>query len=467
MIPFKETATSRRSFIKGSALAGAAGLFSAQKAPALAASPITKQSGKAKNVIFLVVDGLSHGTLGLAHHWSRRNRGNDLNWIKLLDYPGMRRALQNTASASSPVTDSAAAASAWGSGERVNNGSVNYSIGDRPVKPLMAYARERGMSTGLVSTCRITHATPAGFAANVRKRGDEGRIARQYLDREIDVILGGGMSRFQSETKNLIPDYLAAGYQVCEDREALLKHGGANRLLGLFSKSHIPYAIDRKNDPELAPIPDLPELFLAGLRSLEKAPGGFLLQVEAGRVDHAGHANDPAAILYEFLEFDRCIRMALDYAEQHPDTLLVVTTDHGTGGCQLDGHGKRYRDSGPALERINRIRHSFEWMTDHFESAGRFNAALFEQATGIKASAAQIEAMNAEITNPTGSYLTSTMGALFSKEFTEISATGWSSNKHTGENVDFFARGPGSEPVAGFMQNTDAFHLVKNALGLG
>lgn len=462
-----KNSASRRRFIQGGALAGAAGLLSVKQSSAFASSSVTKQSGTAKNVIFLVADGLSHGTLGLAHHWSLRHRGECLNWIKMLDHAGLHHAQQDTASASSPVTDSAAAASAWGSGVRVNNGSINYSKADRPLKPLMAYAKERGKATGLVSTCRITHATPAGFAANVRKRDEEEVIARQYLDRGIDLILGGGLNRFKTDDQNLIPDFRAAGYSICEDRKSLQKVSNASQILGLFSESHLPYALDRKNDPNLSDIPGLLELFQAGLQALKKAPEGFLLQVESGRIDHAGHANDPAAILHEYLEFDRCIEFALEYAKKDRDTLVIVTTDHGTGGCQLDGLGKRYGDSGPALERINRIRNSFEWMTNKFEAAGQFDAALFEEATGIKASTLQIEAMNGEINNPTTSYLTSTMGAIFSREFTEISSTGWSSNNHTAEVVDFFALGPGSEPVEGFMQNTEAFYLVKQALGLG
>ena len=80
-------------------------------------------------------------------------------------------------------------------------------------------------------------------------------------------------------------------------------------------------------------------MFKAALASLGGTNEGFFLQVEGGRVDHAGHANDAGAILHEYLEYDDCIPVALEYIKEHPDTLLIVTTDHGTGGCQLDGQG--------------------------------------------------------------------------------------------------------------------------------
>jgi len=114
-------------------------------------------------------------------------------------------------------------------------------------------------------------------------------------------------------------------------------------------------------------------MFKSALSNLENSKQGFVLQVEGGRVDHAGHANDPGAILHELLEFDECIPVALEFIDKHPDTMLIMTTDHGTGGCQLDGSGARYKDSGPALDRINQFRYSFEWLEKRFRATGKFN----------------------------------------------------------------------------------------------
>ncbi len=458
--------TSRRNFLKATALTGTVGALGVNRSAAMAAAPI-KGSGKpAKNLIFLVVDGMSHGTLALAHHWNLRNKGEALNWMQLYNRADLHLANQDTASASSPVTDSAAAASAWGSGQRVNNGAINVTADGRALKPLMSYAKDAGKATGLVTSCRVTHATPAGFTANVAARDEEAIIAEQYLERGVDVILGGGTRFFKNDDVDHLAAFKAAGYALCDNRSSLKAAAGAPKLIGLFSKSHLPYAIDRENDAALSGVPDLPMLFEAALQSLEKAPKGFVLQVEGGRVDHAGHANDAAGILREFLEYDRCIPIALDFIERNPDTLLIVTTDHGTGGCQLDGAGKAYADSGPALDRINDFKYSFEWMEQRFRQANAFDAGLFTSVTGIHPRAEQVAQIEEALADPKVSYLTSVIASVFEKEFTEILATGWSSHKHTAENVELMAFGPGSEAVGGYLRNEQLFGIMTRALGL-
>lgn len=438
--------------------------------PGQAVAAKARSGAKAKNLIFLVVDGMCNGTLGLAHHWNIRNKGELLNWMQLYERPGLQRGLQDTASNSSPVTDSAAAASAWGSGQRVNNGAINVDPGGKALEPLFARAIRAGKKTGLVSTCRVSHATPAGFAASVRKRGQEHAIISQYLERGIDVILGGGAEKFtQTKRDGSKLDYFKkfekAGYQIARDAGQLNRlPANGKPLLGIFSDSHIPYAIDRKNDRSLKSVPGLRDMFRSGLKHLAGAEEGFLLQVEAGRVDHAGHANDPGAILHEQLEFDACIPIALEFIEKHPDTMLIVTTDHGTGGCQLDGQGRRYSDSGPALDRINQFNHSFEWLEKRFRAAGGFSLEPFTLATGITPNEAQTAAIQAAISDSNLNYLTSKIARIFADDLGSISSVGWSSNGHTAENVDLLAFGPGSEQIPAFMRNNELFGIMTDAL---
>lgn len=457
---------SRRNFIKGAGLAGLASTL----LPGQAVAARTGSAAKAKNLIFLVVDGMCNGTLGLAHHWNLRNKGELLNWMQLYERSDLQRCFQDTASNSSPVTDSAAAASAWGCGQRVNNGSINVDAKGKHHEPVYSRAKRAGKRTGLISTCRVSHATPAGFAANVANRGQEDAIVAQYLERGIDLILGGGARHFiQKKEGSGRTDYFErfgkSGYQIARDADQLSRlRANGKPVLGIFSESHIPYAIDRKNDRSLANVPGLPEMFRSGLRHLEGSKEGFLLQVEAGRVDHAGHANDPGAILHEQLEYDACIPIALEFIEKHPDTLLIVTTDHGTGGCQLDGHGRRYGDSGPALDRINQFRYSFEWLEKRFRAAGEFNPAPFTLATGITPGPEQAAAIQAAINDPNMNYLTSKIARIFEDELTSISSVGWSSNNHTAENVELLAFGPGSEQVPAYMPNNELFGIMTDAL---
>ena len=461
-------ASSRRQFLKLSGLTGAASILPGCTP---VANTEVKLSGQAKNVIYLMVDGLCNGTVGLAHHWQLRHKATPLNWMRLFEHEGLYRAYQDTASANSPVTDSAAAASAWGSGQRVNNGSINVDPSGKSLKPILSYAKEAGKATGLVTSCRITHATPAGFSTSVPKRGMEDAIAQQYLEREIDVLLGGGARHFlQTQEDGTVIDYLpqfeAKGYQIVKTATELsaVRRGGS--LLGLFSKSHIPYAIDRQNDRAHKDVPNLVDMFRAALNQLEGVKNGFVLQVEGGRVDHAAHGNDAGGILHEFLEFDACIPVALKFIESHPDTMLVVTTDHGTGGCQLDGAGSAYLDSGPALDRINQLRHSFEWLQQGFEATGKFDPVLLKMALGIDPTDTQAAIVQAAL-DAKVEYLSGALNQAFGKQLKELTAVGWSSDKHTSECVELFAFGPGSETIPPLIKNYEIFGILTKALGIG
>lgn len=428
---------------------------------------------KAKNLIFLVVDGMCNGTMGLAHHWNLRNRDKLLNWTQLYARPDLCRGTQDTASNSSPVTDSAAAASAWGSGQRVNNGTINIDPDGKSLLPIFLRAKQAGKRAGLVTTCRVSHATPAGFFANMPSRNNENAIVRQYLEREVDLLFGGGARHFQQKEKggknrDYFRAFEEAGYLIARDLDQLKRLPAHSKpLLGVFSDSHIPYAIDRRNDASLSAVPGLSAMFAAALQQLQGAKEGFVLQVEGGRVDHAGHANDPAAILHELLEFDSCIPLALDFIQKHPDTLLIVTTDHGTGGCQLDGSGSRYSGSGPALEKINRFRHSFEWLENRFRAAGNFDAELFSQATGITtANEHSIQAMQAALSDPNVTYLSNALTKEFGAELQAATSVGWSSTNHTAENVELLAFGPGAGQVPAFMRNNELHGIITDALGI-
>ena len=459
---------SRRSFLRNASLAGAATALVGS--PTLLAKSAQPAPGKAKNLIFLVADGMGVGTLSLAHHWSLRHQNRPLNYNQLYLRPDSVLALQDTASASSPVTDSAAAASAWGIGQRVNNGAINLTPSGATPLPILLHARNAGKRVGLVTTCRVTHATPAAFAANVASRNEEDAIAAQYLEREIDLILGGGFKHFHRPDSakpgiDLLGRAADKGYRLARTADQLAQSPDEGPLLGLFHEDHIPYAIDRENDPQLAHIPSLETLFRKALANLSRSPRGFALQVEAGRIDHVGHANDPAAILRETLEFDRCIAIATEFQARHPDTLVIVTTDHGTGGCQLNGWGSNYADSANALDRINRFTASFEGLHHRFQSSGSFDPAAFAAATGLPATPDRFEALPDALAAHQGNYERALI-ELFAKDLLETTAVGWTSHNHTAENVELQAFGPGSAALPRFLLNADLHPLLTTALSL-
>jgi len=457
---------SRRDFLKGAGVVGASTLFAGSGALA-APSSASRKAGHAKNLIFLVVDGMGQGTLGLAHHWQLRNRSKPLEWTRFYDRPEVVTALQDTASASSPVTDSAAAGSAWGCGKRVDNRAINFTADGKALDPIYRFAKDAGKATGLVSTCRITHATPASFAANVPHRDSEDDIARQYLEREIDVILGGGQRHFAGEdpSKQLLPEFKKKGYRLAGDLTDLNALKGSAKLLGAFTDSHIPYAIDRENDRDLRHVPGLEAMFEAALQSLSGAENGFVLQVEGGRVDHAGHGNDPVAILHEQLEFDRCIAIAEAFVAKHPDTLLILTTDHGTAGCQLNGLGDGYNDSGPALDRINRFNMSFEAMADQYKALGKFDPDYFEKHTGFRPSVDQIAMIQTALEEGV-KYLNNVLTKAFADELFNTTGVGWSSTNHTAEHVELLALGPGADIIPPFLKNYELHGIMREVLGI-
>lgn len=457
---------SRRSFLKQAGILGTASALTASSLQASDKKGAKPTPSRAKNLIFLVSDGMGSGTLSLANHWSQRQKDRCLHWMDLYNRGGWQNALQDTASASSPVTDSAAAGSAWGSGQRVNNRSINYSTDGRALEPIFYKAKKAGKATGLVSTCRITHATPAAFVANVPHRDEEDTIAEQYLERGLDVYLGGGLRHFQSEKRDLLPAFAGKGYAVCRNMQDLVTlDEKRDQLIGLFSESHIPYAIDRANDPSLSSVPGLEQMFQSALDTLGDRPEGFVLQVEAGRVDHAGHANDPAAILHEQLEFDRCIPIALDFMEQHPDTLVIVTTDHGTGGCQLNGIGDGYNGSSAALDRISRMNGSFESLEEIFRKEGRFVAEAFTRVTGLVATEEQAGKIESAMESGQ-KYLSSVIADVFLPELMELTGVGWTSHQHTAEPVVFLAAGPGADAIPDFFENHRLNAYLRTALGL-
>lgn len=474
----------RRKFLKQAA--GLSALTVA--APALQAeSSVLSAAGQkgAKNCIFLVVDGMGRGTLSTSNEYALYQTGRELNWLTLLKEKKVTTALQNTASQSSRVTDSAAASSAWASGQRIPNGRINVTAEGEELEPLFARAKAGGKAIGLVTTTRITHATPASFVASVKDRNDELSIAQQYLDREIDLLMGGGARYFNQEGTQLLKAYQASGYTTVDSLDALLANEKRSKLLGLFSESHLPYAIDRKHAKQHFQVPSLPAMFRVALNNLSQNEAGFCLQVEAGRVDHAGHAKDVAAIVEEQWEFDQCIPIALDFVDQNPDTLLIITTDHGTGGCQFNGFGDSYAGSNGTMRRIAKIQASFESLAESTQQLKRADRNLFRSKLGIDISAkdeAVIQSMldgayriqasgyhDALKDSESGykhDYLAANLASYFEAYLFRQTGIGWTSNAHTAELVDLIAYGAESETIPNYIQNYELNALLKNALKL-
>jgi len=454
---------SRRRFLQAASAAGLLAALPGRAAVTSASGP--KPAGrKAHNVIFMVADGMSAGAFTLGSRHLERTTGRPSRWADLLASDReLHCGLMDTASADSLVTDSAAGSSAWGGGRRVKNGYLNIAPDGTAVEPLLVKARRAGKSTGLVTTATVTHATPAGFLATIDQRGHEAEIAVQYLARGIDVCLGGG-GRFFAPTlrpdhRNLAGEFAAAGYTVLRDRAALLAATPAqHRLLGLFGDDHLPYRVDHRAAPELdSLVPTLAEMAAAALARLALNPAGFVLQVEGARVDMAAHNNDAAALLGEMLDFDAAVGVVLDFQREHPDTLVVLTTDHGTANPALNGDG----DPAAALARIDGVRESFDRMAPSLRpgmSAEELQER-FAAATGLPITAAEMEPVREYLgkLNPSDYAPGKTMKASLGAVLTRHLGIGWTGTAHTGDFVIFTAKGPGAEAFPALVRN-DAVH---------
>ncbi|RPJ83487.1 MAG: alkaline phosphatase [Acidobacteria bacterium] len=387
----------------------------------------------------------------------------------------------DTASLGSMVTDSSAASSAWATGTRVMNGSVNVLPDGRRLTPIGVLARQAGLRVGLVTTTTITHATPAGFVAVQPRRDDEEAIASQYLN-VVDVLLGGGRQFFdasrRSDRKDLLSEYRAAGYHLCDTRAALLAAPADGQILGLFDSGHLPYLIDlERTQISERVVPTLEDMTTKALAMLRGSPRGFLLQVEGGRVDHAAHANDAAAALRELLAFDDALGVVLDHARQTADTLVVVTSDHGNSNPGLNGLGHEYADSTRAFESLARFKTSsgsiLQQLGQGRDSHGRvspaFAADVIREVCGIELPAGEA----ATLAPAGGGVLPSEVNrqhanasGILAQVLGNHTGIGWTGMSHTADLTAVLATGPGQDRFAGLRLNTETFTTLTDSLGL-
>lgn len=473
--------TSRRAFLKGAVSGAAVAALPAGRAAATGAAPPASRErtepGAARNLIFLVSDGMSVGTLSMSEQFRRRREGRGTAWIGLYGRGGVHRALVDTASASSIVTDSAAASSAWGGGLRVANGAINVGLRGELPQPLLDAARASGRATGLVTTATVTHATPAGFAVNAPGRNEEDAIAERYLRSDVDLFLGGG-SRFfdpaqRADRRDLFGAFVRAGYAVARDRAALGSVPATGRLLGVFSSGHLPFSLDRAASAGLsASVPTLAEMTELALGRLSAIGGdrGFVLQIEGARVDHAAHANDFGALVHDQLAFDDALVVALRFAEGRSDTLIVLTTDHGNANPGLNGTGRAYADTDAAFARSFTLRQTNEWIIDGL-SAGSDAAAVRDRivlGTGLNVSQAEAALVHRALRKDYADAYRARSSAvvILGQVLANHLAVGWTGISHTSDLVELLALGPGSQAFSGVLPNVGVHPRLRQALGL-
>ncbi len=336
--------------------------------------------GHAKNLILMIGDGMGAQQVGLLEEYARRSKANK---AKVSRVTGLQKLANNGViglSMTAPmganpslVVDSACSATQLATGK----GSISEALGlddqGNKVETILEKAKKAGKATGLITDTRLTHATPAGFAAHQPHRSYENEIAADLLAAEVDVMLGGGSrhwapkvddfaalaaelnapshvikksKRSAEDTRNLFAEAKAAGYSLVFDKRqmAAVTEG---KVLGLFDDSAMNDGIEytqckKTSNPapgtKCADEPSLAEMTKTALDILAKDPDGFFLMIEGGQIDWAGHINDTGWLLHEMLKFDEAVQAVYEWVAERDDTLVVVTADHETGGFGFSYH---------------------------------------------------------------------------------------------------------------------------------
>jgi len=456
----------RRGLLEGFAAAALALLLAA----CTATGPGATSAGQLpRNIIIMFADGVAPTQWDFGRYSSRVLRNQPFVTTDIVFREGALGLL-----ATSPlgpyVTDSAAAASAMSTGVKTENGAVSVTPDGKPLRTAMQAAKAAGKRIGLVTTATIYDATPAAFSINARSRRDSQALVDQYLALEPDVLLGGGADFFlpqgvpggkRKDGRDIIAAFRAKSYQIARNPAELTAATGA-KVLGLFADEDMDFEIDR----DAAQEPTTAEMATAALRALSQAsPNGFVLLVENENTDTAGHINDAAALMRALWAFDDAVKVALDFQRRNPDTLVIVTGDHETGGFSPTYALKDLS----TLSSTNRFYAGDEQL--RMLAGNTMSFAAVREKLGAKPSGEVLDGLIAK--HFPGFRLDPDLRQLIlgrkSSErnfsYTPQSALGlmvarqtgfyWGTSGHTPEPVAVGAIGPGADLFRGFQDNTD------------
>lgn len=342
------------------------------------------------------------------------------------------------------ITDSAAAATALSAGIKTYNGAIAMDASGKPVTTVLEMAKARGMKTGIAVTSQIVHATPAAFIAHNTSRKNYNAIADAYFDERInddfkvDVMLGGGWRYFVRPDRNLVEEFVAAGYQYADTWQSLDSLRVGAPVLGLLADVGLPWALDMQGQPRLK------SLTQTAVQHLQN-PKGFFLLVEASQVDWAGHANDIAGAMAEMQDLAETLEWLRGYVDRRQDTLLVVTADHSTGGFSL-GAEQQYLWR---PELLRRLKSSPDVMAAQLlQQPVKLRASWLAKALGLQLNSHTVQQLE-QAAEPEA------VAGLIKQTIDQATHTGWTTGGHTAVDVPVLALGQGAKRFVGFQDNTD------------
>jgi alkaline phosphatase len=426
-----------------------------------------------KNVIVMIPDGMSVSAVTLTR-WYQGGAP--------LSLDGLLCGQVKTYNADSIIADSAPAATAMATGFKSHTGYIamlpddNTMPGLKPIRPedrqtpvatVLEAARLKGLSTGLVVTCEVMHATPAAYASHDISRKNYDSLSEQEVFAGMDVIFGGGYKYFTPEGRkdgqDLIAEMKGLGYQVItkpSEMASLEKPG----VFGLFAPVAMAYEMDRDAQKE----PSLAEMTAKAIELLSKNPKGFFLMVEGSKIDWAAHANDPVGIISDVAAFDKAVKVALDFAKKDGNTAILIMSDHGNSGISIgnEATSKDYdkRQLTDLLNVIRKAGNTGEGVEVKLSEASD-DAAVNQtvcSAYGIcDLSGEEISKIKDCLMNRKGE-LNYVLGPMMGAR----SIIGFTSFGHTGEEVNLYAYVPDSVKPSGVLDNTDIANITAGYLGV-
>lgn len=459
----------------------ACGAAYAQAGGERASTTQDQADGKARNVILFIGDGMGISTVTAARIYAGQKLGQSGEEYVLPFETFQNVALVKTYNTNAQVSDSAGTASAMHTGFKTQIGFLGIGpeakrgdcLSGKPYEQALLgeQVKARGLALGIVSTARITHATPAAVYARSTERDWESDaaipasqrglgcddIARQLVDADFDVALGGGRAAFFGPDKGGrrlvgdadLPARWAArtGGSYVETAAAMTAAPMGKPLLGIFSPSHMTYTVDRTPDTTE---PTLTGMTAEAVRRLDKDPDGYYLMVESGRIDHGHHGGQAGYALEETVEFARAIQWAIDNTDP-AETLILVTADHGHV-FTISGYPRRGNDilglvvppegggedggdtgGGPLLAADGKPYTTLSYANGPGAVAIGTEGGRSMPDTGVKARQQALIPLGSET--------------------------------HSGEDVALYAQGPGAERVRGVIEQNLIYRIIVAAFG--
>ncbi len=477
-----------------------------------AAKAVQPIEGRAKNLILFIGDGMGVSTVTAGRIFEGQLRGElgEENVLSFETFPYL--ALSKTYNTNQQVSDSAGTATAYHTGVKAKAGVIGVSDAAfradsrvRHVMPLSPASPNLpnlvGMSTGLVTSARVTHASPAPLYAHTPERNWEDDkdmppealaagckdIASQLIDFPygdgLEVAMGGGRRSFlpadaadpeeegqtgerqdgRDLTQEWVDKYDIAAFVWNQEQFDAIDPGSTDHLLGLFQRSHLQYEDDREQ-MDVGGEPSLAEMTAKAIEILSKNPEGFYLFVEGGRIDHGHHANNAHRALMDVVALNEAVQTAVDMTSEE-DTLIVVSADHShvftiagypVRGNPILGKVVLNDDNGRPMEEPDVAADGLPYTTVSYANGP---GAMFE-IRDVK------DEDDPNKVNQVAGRLDLTEVDTTDKDFIQQAAVPKSSETHAGEDVAIYARGPMAHLLDGTVEQTYIFHLLAEGGGL-